>query len=25
LKQGEADRVAAIDALELVQVGDGKG
>ena len=25
LKQAEAERVAAIDALELVQVGDGKG
>ena len=25
LKQAEAERMAAIDALELVQVGDGKG
>ena len=25
LKQVEAERIAAIDALELVQVGDGKG
>jgi hypothetical protein len=25
LRQAEAERVAAIDALELVQVGDGKG
>ncbi|HEY5206022.1 MAG TPA: hypothetical protein VIJ63_15665 [Roseiarcus sp.] len=25
LKQAEAERVAAIDALELIQVGDGKG
>jgi hypothetical protein len=25
LKQADAERIAAIDALELVQVGDGKG
>jgi hypothetical protein len=25
LKQAEAERMAAIDALDLVQVGDGKG
>jgi hypothetical protein len=25
LRQAEAERIAAIDALELVQVGDGKG
>jgi hypothetical protein len=25
LKRTEAERMAAIDALELVQVGDGKG
>jgi hypothetical protein len=25
LKQVEAERMAAIDALELVQVGEGKG
>jgi hypothetical protein len=25
LKQAEAERMAAIDALELVQVGDEKG
>ena len=25
LKQAEGERMAAIDALELVQVGDGKG